>query len=69
MDDLLTEVPKAWQASTFVDFGQASPGQNVGPRWGGVRTADCAGIGFGAIRREVFCLWRPLEVVKPWQAP
>ena len=49
----------------FCGFGQASSGQDGRPGEG-----PCDGLrrrGVGAIRREVFCLWRPLEVVKPWQ--
>ena len=38
---------KAWQAWTFVDFGQKMSGQNG--RFVGEAT-DCAGVGFGAIR-------------------
>ena len=39
----------AWQAWTFVDFGQASSGQD-GRAWGGGGDAtDCPGVGFGAI--------------------
>ena len=56
------EVPKAWQRRAFVDFGQASPGQHVGPGleggWDGGLAADCAGAGFGAIRAGGFL---PLE--------
>ena len=40
---------KAWQARTFVDAGQASPGQHLWPQGGGLEPADCAGVGFGAI--------------------
>ena len=46
---------KAWQAWTFVDFGQASSGQDG--RAGGVGgndAMDCAGVGFGAIRAGGF---------------
>ena len=56
-----------------VDFRGLRPGK-LWPRrsrlgGAGVHDAtDCAGVGFGAIRREVFCPWRPLEVIKPWQA-
>ena len=57
---------KAWQAWTFVDFGQKSFVQ-VAPR-GGVAATECACVGFGSIRAGVFCPWRPLEVRKPWQA-
>ena len=45
---------KTWQAGNFVDFGQASPSQHVGPVWGGVGPAGCAGVGFGAVRAEGF---------------
>ena len=48
-------------AGVFVDFGQKSFGRRVG--WGGDAT-DCAGV----VGREVFWPWRPLEVMKPWQA-
>ena len=38
-------------------------------RWGGGGDAtDCAGVVFGAIGREVFCPWRPLQAIRPWQA-
>ena len=34
-----------------MDFGQASPGQHLWPEGGaGVEPADCAGVGFGAVR-------------------
>ena len=51
---------KAWQAQTFVDFGQASSAQDGA---GG----DCAGVGFGEIRARGF-LPVDHEVIKPWQA-
>ena len=35
---------------------------------GTVAATGCAGWGLGQCGREVFCPWRPLEVVKPWQA-
>ena len=54
---------KAWQAWTFVDFGQASSGQDG--RAGGGGRCDGLRRQFG---REVFCPWRPLEVIKLWQA-
>ena len=47
-----TEVQKAWQAWTFVDFGEASSGQDG--RAGGADATDCAGMGFGAIRAGGF---------------
>ena len=40
---------KAWQAWTFVDFGQASSSQD-GRAEGGLAATDCAGVGFGALR-------------------
>ena len=46
---------KAWQACTFVDFGQASPGQHGGS------TEDFAGVGFGAIRAGGFL---PVEAAR-----
>ena len=48
-----TEVQKAWQAWTFVDFGQKMSGQDGRPGKGGEAT-DCAGVGFGAIRAGGF---------------
>ena len=42
---------KAWQARTFVVFGQASSGQNGRAGGGGAGDAtNCAGVGFGAVR-------------------
>ena len=38
----------AWQAWTFVDFGQAGAGG------GGGDATDCAGVGFGAVRAGGF---------------
>ena len=46
---------KAWQAWTFVDFGQASSGQDgraAGGGWGDAM--DCAGVRFGATRAGGF---------------
>ena len=37
---------KAWQAWTFVDFGQKMSGQDGRPR--GREATDCAGVGFCA---------------------
>ena len=55
---------KAWQAWTFVAFGQKSSVQDG--------RAEGACVGFGAIRaqfgREVFCPRRSLEAGRPWQA-
>ena len=48
-----TEVQKAWQAWTFVDFGQKSSVQDG--RAGGVAATGCAGVRFGAFGQEVFC--------------
>ena len=39
---------KAWQARTFVDFGQASSGQHLGSEGAGLDPTDCACVGFGA---------------------
>ena len=47
-----TEVQKAWQVWTFVDFGQKMSGQDGRP--GGVEATDCTGVGFGAIRAGGF---------------
>ena len=41
---------KAWQALTFVDFGQINFGQDGRAREGVVDATDCAGMGFGAMR-------------------
>ena len=46
-----TEVQKAWQAWTFVDFGQKCLAKTVAP---GVEATDCAGVGFGAVRAGGF---------------
>ena len=40
---------KAWQAWTFVHFGQASSGQDGRTGGGGGDAMDCAGVGFSAI--------------------
>ena len=63
------EVQKAWHGRTFMDFGQASPGQHLasGGRGGSIRRAAPA-WGLAKFGQEVFCPWRPLEVIKPWQA-
>ena len=45
---------KAWQAWTFVDFGQASSGQDGRAGGGGGDVTDCVGVGFGAIRAGGF---------------
>ena len=44
---------KAWQAWTFVDFGQKMFGQDGRAR-GGREATDCAGVGFGAIQAGGF---------------
>ena len=49
-----------WHVWTFVDFGPKRSVQD-GRAEGGVAATDCASV-------EVFCPWRPLEVIKPWQA-
>ena len=58
---------KAWQAWTFVDFGQKSSVQDGragrGGRCDGLRRRGLAQFG-----RERFCPWKPLEVRKPWHA-
>ena len=59
-----TEVQKAWQAWTLLDFGPTRSVQDG--RGEGVAAMGCACVAqFG---REVFCPQRPLEVRKPWQA-
>ena len=45
---------KPWQAWTFVNFGQASSGQDGLACRGGADATDCAGVGFGAIRAGGF---------------
>ena len=45
---------KAWQAWTFVNFGQKMSGQDGRPGRGGGEATECAGAGFGAIRAEGF---------------
>ena len=62
-----TEVQKAWQAWTFVDFDQKNSGQNCRAGGGGMRRTAPA-WGLAQLGREVFCPWRPLEVITPWQA-
>ena len=51
-----TELQKAWQAWTLVDFGQKMSGQDDRPggRGGWGEATDCAGVGFGAIRAGGF---------------
>ena len=46
---------------TLVDFNQKSSGQHGRRHEGVVAAMGCAGV-------EVFCPWRPLEVVKLWHA-
>ena len=58
----------AWQAWTFVDFGQAGSGQD-GRGGGGAMRWTAPAWGLAQFGREVFCPWRQLEVIKPWQAP
>ena len=62
-----TEVQEAWQAWTFVDFGQKSSGQD-GRAEGGAMRRTAPAWGLAQFGREVFCPWRPPEVIKPWQA-
>ena len=45
---------KVWQAWTFVDFGQASSGQDGRAATGRGDATDCAGVGSGAIRAGGF---------------
>ena len=52
---------KKWQAWTFVDFGQASSGQDGRAGGGGGDATDCTGVGFGAIRVGRFL---PLEAAR-----
>ena len=61
-----TEVQKAWQAWTFVDFGQKMSGQDGRPGWvgGGGEATDCAGVGFGAIRAGGFL---PVEAARGYE--
>ena len=51
------------QAWTFVDFGQASSGQD-GRAGGGGDATDCAGVGFGAVRTGGFL---PLEAAEGYK--
>ena len=44
----------AWQAWTFVDFGQKMSGQDGRPGGGRGEATDCAGVGFGANRAGGF---------------
>ena len=59
---------KALRAWTFVDFGQTSSGQDGRAQGGGAMRRTAAAWGLAQFGREVFCPWRPLEVLKPWQA-
>ena len=57
-----TEVQKARQAWTFVDFRQKMSGQDGRPGGGGGGEAtDCAGVGFGAVWAEGFL---PVEAAR-----
>ena len=58
---------KAGQAWTFVGFGQASSGQD-GRAGAGAMRRTMRALGLRQFGLEVFCPWRPLEVIKPWQA-
>ena len=55
----------ARQAWTFVDFG---PKKSVQDGRGGSLRRAAPAWGLAQLGREVSCPWRPLEVVKPWQA-
>ena len=60
---------KAWQAWTFVDFGPKKSVQDGRPEGGGgSRRRAAPAWGLAQFGREVFCPWRPLEVLKPWHA-
>ena len=62
---------KAWQAWTFVDFGQkgsVQDGRAEGGGGGGALRRSAPAWGLAQFGREVFCPWRPLEVRKPWHA-
>ena len=54
---------KAWQAWTFVDFGQKSSVQD-GRAGGGSLRRTAPAWGLAQFGREVFCPWRPLGVKK-----
>ena len=57
----------AWQAWTFVDFGQKNSVQD-GRAEGGLLQRTAPAWGLAQFGREVFCPWRLLEVRKPWHA-
>ena len=59
---------KAWQAWTFVDFGQKSSVQDGRAEGGGSLQRTAPAWGLAQFGREVFCPWRPLEARKPWHA-
>ena len=59
---------KTSQAWTFVDFGQKSFGQDGSVEGGGSLRRTARAWGLAQFGREVFCPWRPLEVIKPRQA-
>ena len=61
-------MPKAWQAWTFMDFGQKSCPQDGRVEGGGSLRRTAPAWGLAQFGREVFCKWRPLEVRKPWHA-
>ena len=59
---------KAWQAWTFVDFGQKNSVQDGRAERGGSLRRTAPAWGLAQFGREGFCPWRPLEVRKPWHA-
>ena len=59
---------KAWQAGTFVDFGQKCSVQDGRAEGGGSLRRTAPAWGLAQFGREVFWPWRPLEVRKPWHA-
>ena len=56
----------AWQAWTFVDFGQKDSVQDGRAEGGGSLRRTAPAWGLAQFGREVFCPWRPLEVRKSW---
>ena len=58
---------KAQQAWTFADSAKKAVANTVAATRGSWPSRAAQAWGLGQFGREVFCPWRQLEVVKPWQ--